>query len=708
MTEQNYNETDPNKYLMQSGEAIAQISNDGLKRAMTSDLVKMSSYCNEEEINKLNSLFNDTYKENGFNIHSAIEFDKASRLYAWQHWDNDKKEFSNDVLRKNINEWFEAAVKREQIKEQEKEDYIATKIIVENYEQIIHSKDFIEKFGDWEKAQRLEKAKAAPTIEKDGEIVIDGKSITEDIKQAREEKDIDQLKLLANKIGKSVRGTYQATDLNNENIQVVKNTANEIKTHDIFKDASVEAIEYIPDFINKGIFVSSEKNEDIITHADIDKYEYLLSGLNVSGEDYTVKSVIAVQKNGDKYYDQRLSKIEKGRLLSDLTKLHKLESLNNLPYNIEDKRLLRICQVSQRPYLDENLKPTQEAVKLVQEGKLYLEKDPVTGFTSMCNENECNHKILQFRNMFNAQQKSHEPKITYENAETILTNNTHSLDKFSMSKDLNGFIEYTEIDDIFDDEEKKLVHQELVENLSPREILDRCIYKIDNLENNNLPINEKLSNIKKLDEQHYHAENCSKIIENWIDACGVLGESKDFKNVTKHAKDSFRQNIENAKNNLSKLDDSFNKYEKKSAENLVSFNKDEFEYFKHNANTLFDNAVEKILVRDEINKQKELSQKAELDVWIEKAEKDNKRIQELTKTVEKQNQLLYGKNSVEINGKVRTVEHGLKNAFVKSVEKLDIQNETIRELDSQIYNLTNSKSRNISPKSPSDDGSHSY
>lgn len=699
MTEQNYNEKDPNKYLMQSGDAIAQISNDGLKRAMTSDLVKMASYCNEEEMNTLNSLFNDTYKENEFDIQSAIEFDKASRLYAWQHWNNDKKEFSNDVLRKNINEWFEAAAKREQIKEQEKEDYIATKIIVENYEQIIHSKDFIEKFGDWEKAQRLEKAKAAPTIEKDGEIVIDGKSITEDIKQAREEKDYDQLRLYANKIGKSVRGTYQATDLNNENIQVVKNTANEIKTHNITNKYSVEAIKYIPDFIAKGIYVSSEKNEDIVTHADIDKYEYLLSGLNVSGEDYTVKSVIAVQKNGDKYYDQNLSKIEKGKLISDLTKLNQLESSINIPYNVEDKRLLRVCQVSQRPYLDENLKPTHETVKLVQEGKLYLEKDPVTGFTSMCNENECNHKILQFRNMFNAQQKAHEPKITYENAETILTNNAHSLDKLSMSKDLNGFIEYTEIDDIFDDEEKKLVHQELVENLSPREILDRCIYKIDNLENNNLPINEKLSNIKKLDEQHYHAENCSKIIENWIDACGVLGESKDFENVTKHAKDTFRQNIENAKDGALILSE-------KSAEHFIAFQKDEFEYFKHNAKSLFDNAVENIRVRDEINKQKELSQKAELDVWIEKAEKDNKRIQELTETVEKQNQLLYGNVNLEVNGKTRNFPHGLVPGAPKCIEKLDEANQKILKLNSIIQ--SQQKSNNISPKSPSDDTHISY
>ena len=34
--------------------------------------------------------------------------------------------------------------------------------------------------------------------------------------------------------------------------------------------------------------------------------------------------------------------------------------------------------------------------------------------------------------------------------------------------------------------------------------------------------------------------------------------------------------------------------------------------------------------------------------------------------------------------------------------------ETIKELDSQIYKLTNSKSKNISPKSPSDDTHISY
>ncbi len=248
----------------------------------------------------------------------------------------------------------EAQIIRNQQKEEEKEEAITTKVFVDNYERIIHSEGFIEKFGDWEKAQRLEKAKDAPIIEKDGEIVIDGKSITEDIKQARAEKDIDQLRIYANKIGKSVRGIYQVTDLNNEDIQVVRASSDEIKQYNIDKYINVEAIKYIPDFIDKGIFISSEKNEDIITHADIDKYEYLLSGLNVNGDDYTVKSVIAVQKNGDKYYDQHLSKIEKGRLLSDLTRITNSESLNNLPYNLDDKRLLRVCQVSQRPYLDEN------------------------------------------------------------------------------------------------------------------------------------------------------------------------------------------------------------------------------------------------------------------------------------------------------------------------------------------------------------------
>ena len=44
------------------------------------------------------------------------------------------------------------------------------------------------------------------------------------------------------------------------------------------------------------------------------------------------------------------------------------------PSEYYDKRLCNICQVSQMKYLDENLKPKEDAVKAVKEGKLYIEK----------------------------------------------------------------------------------------------------------------------------------------------------------------------------------------------------------------------------------------------------------------------------------------------------------------------------------------------
>ena len=43
-------------------------------------------------------------------------------------------------------------------------------------------------------------------------------------------------------------------------------------------------------------------------------------------------------------------------------------------YVYYDKRLIKICQVPQMPYLDEELKPTLAAVQAVHDGLLYIEK----------------------------------------------------------------------------------------------------------------------------------------------------------------------------------------------------------------------------------------------------------------------------------------------------------------------------------------------
>ena len=243
----------------------------------------------------------------------------------------------------------------------------------EDFEEYIHSSEFIDKFGDWEKAARINKLMQADTISKDGKVIIEGEDVTEEINQLRNEKDSKILRIFAKDIGRIVKGTYHNND---SNIDVTLSMSNidEIKNHHMAMSGHLEAIQYIPEIIQKGIFIAEEPNKDKAKHPNIEKYKYFVCGLNIGEIDFTCKSAIGVDKDGNHYYDQRLSQIEKGLLIDNLSQLMSRGKLEKslLKY---DKRLLRICQCPQSLYLDENLLPTKETVEAVKGGKLYLEKD---------------------------------------------------------------------------------------------------------------------------------------------------------------------------------------------------------------------------------------------------------------------------------------------------------------------------------------------
>ena len=121
----------------------------------------------------------------------------------------------------------------------------------------------------------------------------------------------------------------------------------------------------------------------------------------------------------------------------------------------------------------------------------------------------------------------------------------------------------------------------------------------------------------------------------------------------------------------------------------------------------------------------QLSEKdKELDIWTTKAQKDNEQISLLTNQLEtanntihqqsltiqeqkqqivEQDKLLNGKGSVIVNGVERKFEHGLKHAFPEAVKRIDIENQRNKDLTTAYNELAKLKSKNISPKSPSDD-----
>lgn len=317
----------------------------------------------------------------------------------------------------------------------------------EEFEEYIHSEEFISKFGDWEKANRLEKLKESEALIIDNQIIIHGNDVTNEINNLRQNQSAENLKILTKyvtELGKelvqNLRFEQNLTKYENPKFIVSDDNKSysfnfsgikEASRHNIFQKGHIEGIANIPEIIEAALYIGTEKNEDN-RKPELSKFHYYGLGIKLENENYTAKVVFTENKQGEVYYDQSLSNIEKGRLI-DIVQMKKMpenlsqlitqreseqkEVLNplisqeNLRNNLEtvlphiqgrdssevnsevfnrinrsdnftnyyDKRLISICQVPQMPYLEKNIttgkwQPTKEAVKAVKNGTLFIEK----------------------------------------------------------------------------------------------------------------------------------------------------------------------------------------------------------------------------------------------------------------------------------------------------------------------------------------------
>lgn len=182
------------------------------------------------------------------------------------------------------------------------------------------------------KSESLEKLRRAETIRISGREIPEGGNLREYKRNALE-------------YGKSLRGSYVNKDTGRE-ISLGRSGITEILRHD-YKDAEhLQSIAAIPQIIENAVYIDTLPNEDLAKNGDIQGYEYYVSGLNVGGADYTVRAAVAVSRNGNRYYDHKLTQIEKGNLLSLLDRVSTTgasESKSPLS-DIDDKRLLQILQ----------------------------------------------------------------------------------------------------------------------------------------------------------------------------------------------------------------------------------------------------------------------------------------------------------------------------------------------------------------------------
>lgn len=189
------------------------------------------------------------------------------------------------------------------------------------------------------KKERIEKLRKSEPIE------ITGKEI-------EPSDDLKQYKKNALEYGKSLRGEY----INKDTGAIISVTGGnsrggirEILQHD-YKDVEhLQSIAAVPQIIENSVFIEELANEDLEKYPGVKSFSYYVCGLKIAGVDYTVKAVIANQNNGERYYDHKLTNIEKGKLLSIAPTIQKAGIDGNSPLSdVKDKRLLSILQTNEK------------------------------------------------------------------------------------------------------------------------------------------------------------------------------------------------------------------------------------------------------------------------------------------------------------------------------------------------------------------------
>lgn len=182
------------------------------------------------------------------------------------------------------------------------------------------------------KSESLEKLRRSETIR------ISGTEIepSEDFKQYRRN---------AMEYGRSLRGSYTNKDTG-QVIELGRAGITEVLHHDLSKPEHLQSIAAIPQIIENAVYIDTFPNEDVAKNPHIKEYDYYAAGLNIGGTDYTVKAAVSLGKNGDRYYDHKLTKIEKGKLLSLLDRLSNAGASENYSplSEVDDKRLLQVLQ----------------------------------------------------------------------------------------------------------------------------------------------------------------------------------------------------------------------------------------------------------------------------------------------------------------------------------------------------------------------------
>lgn len=159
-----------------------------------------------------------------------------------------------------------------------------------------------------DKKARIDKLRDSKTVEITGEEI-------------EPSDDLKQYKKNALEYGKKLQGNYVNKDTG-ITIQLQRGRRNgginEVLQHD-YKDVEhLQSVAAIPQIIENSIYIDSRENTDKEKNPNVAEYQYYVCGLKIGNTDYTVRSIIAIDNKGNRYYDHKLTSIEKGKLLDQI------------------------------------------------------------------------------------------------------------------------------------------------------------------------------------------------------------------------------------------------------------------------------------------------------------------------------------------------------------------------------------------------------
>ena len=192
--------------------------------------------------------------------------------------------------------------------------------------------------GNWEKAIRIDKLRTSGSID----VIFSGQyELTR--KGAKEW------------MRNNIKGEYVNKDTN-EHITVSNVGINEVTSHGSQNAEHLKSLSAIPQMIEGSIFIDELPNNK--NHDKYDSYRYYVCGLKIDGVDYTAKIVVGV-KGDSKYYDHRLTEIEKGSLIDNLNGLSNsvADNQDSLVSVSKDTKLKELLQINSSKVVDANGEP---------------------------------------------------------------------------------------------------------------------------------------------------------------------------------------------------------------------------------------------------------------------------------------------------------------------------------------------------------------